>query len=411
MRAVLGLSKTSTSLGWVLVDAGDLAREPLEQDVFCLDGGEPTTARTTDLARAARRVRDVVTSSGHSVVGVRVTCCDDSTGGEIPLRKVLSQHGFDDVATVPPAQATQAWAKVVARAMGHDKTAVCILERGAVSLSVIDTRNGAVQTDTTRTRDSAGLTDWLATVFNRDSRPPESLLLIGSRSDVEEAVGLLDDGLPVPVDGSLDALLALARGAALSSMRSAGTPAARHEARRPHHRGTGTAAAAIAVIAIVALSSASGPTGTVTGEPSRPVVAPSTGAAGTLDDPQPGSPLVLTAPPVEAKAAPVEPPARAEAVVTPPAPETPSVPIPRAVTSSAPGTVTATPEPVPHLPDAQPVQHLPEGQPGASPAVGPGVAAPGAPSSDPLAPQQQPVPPPPQDPVGQPVSPLFISLP
>ncbi|HEX7425941.1 MAG TPA: hypothetical protein VF328_02850 [Mycobacterium sp.] len=109
------------------------------------------------------------------------------------LRMALAESGFDEVVSVPLTEATQAWANSIARVNGHEKTAVCILEREAASLSVIDTRNGAIKTETTISRDGTSLIDWLSTPFGRNGSQPESLYLIGSRCDLDAITGPLDE--------------------------------------------------------------------------------------------------------------------------------------------------------------------------------------------------------------------------
>ena len=115
------------------------------------------------------------------------------------LRKALRESGFDDVVSVPLTEATQAWARGIGHANGDKKTAVCILDRESASLSVIDTRSGAMKTTTTNSSDSAGLIDWLRRAFGRNGSEPESLYLIGSRSELDAIAGPLDDALSMPV--------------------------------------------------------------------------------------------------------------------------------------------------------------------------------------------------------------------
>ena len=258
MRTILGLSKTSTSLGWVLVDGADVSGDTLDHDAFDVDSDKFTNGNIAELAATARRVRAIATATGYTVDRVRVTGSDHIDAEVLLLQKALKQQGFDDVAVIPPAQAAQAWARGIGRANGHDKIAVCIFERAAASLSVIDTNTGAVQTDTTKSQASASLSDWLTTVFNRDGRPPDSLLLIGSRCDLYKIAGPLNEGLSIQVVDSLDAQLALARGAALSSARPFRHTGEAQTSARTHARSV-TIAAAIATISMFALSSAGGP--------------------------------------------------------------------------------------------------------------------------------------------------------
>ncbi len=95
---------------------------------------------------------------------------------------------------------------------------MCVVEPAAVTLLTVDAV-GAVQIDVTQSRDTAtadGLSHWLSDVLNGDRREPDSLLLLGSRSDRDQLTGPLDEALPMPVISTAEAQLVLARGAALA---------------------------------------------------------------------------------------------------------------------------------------------------------------------------------------------------
>ena len=194
MRTVLGLSKTSTSIGWVLVDVRNAGGDTLDYDAFDVDFGDKgTNGSIVEPAAIARRARAIATATGYTVDCVRVTSSDHVEADVSSLRMALAESGFDEVVSVPLTEATQAWANSIARVNGHEKTAVCILEREAASLSVIDTRNGAIKTETTISRDGTSLIDWLSTPFGRNGSQPESLYLIGSRCDLDAITGPLDE--------------------------------------------------------------------------------------------------------------------------------------------------------------------------------------------------------------------------
>ncbi len=370
MRTILGLSKTSTSLGWVLVDGADVSGDTLDHDAFDVDSDKFTNGNIAELAATARRVRAIATATGYTVDRVRVTGSDHIDAEVLLLQKALKQQGFDDVAVIPPAQAAQAWARGIGRANGHDKIAVCIFERAGASLSVIDTNSGAVQTDTTKSQASPGLSDWLTTVFNRDGRPPDSLLLIGSRCDLYKIAGPLNEGLSIPVVDSLDAQLALARGAALSSARHVGdTPVKRKLGLASHARSV-TMAAAIAAITMFALSSAGGPNRLVQADTNQATL-PST----TKPIEMPPSAATVLPPAFTPPPRPLPAPAGTVAAV----PETFYAPVPQTV----PVAPSVQPSPVPHLPEAQP-------------------AAPGPPPTETI-------PPPAPDPIAPVLDPLFES--
>ena len=379
MRTVLGLSKTSTSIGWVLVDGRDVAGDPLDHDAF-----EITDASTAAPVATARRVRDIATASGYTVDSVRMT----TSGNVSSLRDALTEAGFDHVVSVSLADATRAWAVGQGRATGYAHTAVCILGRDSASLSVIDSTSGAVQaTTTTGSRDSISLISWLNAAFGNTGSPPEVLYLIGSRTQLDTHAGSLDVGLSIPVVATRDAQLALARGATASDVMSFHPVATDARSGFASYARTLTVVATVAVVSLFTLSSAGSPF--TLAERGAQRQAP----------PQAAQPLAI--PPTAAPVAPPPPPtAAAQPVPWEPqassipeaAPAAAEVAAPEAIPAAVPETVEITP-PVQHLPDVQPLQHIPEAQPD----VAPGPEAP--------------APPPPPDPLAAVLSPLFGGLP
>ena len=414
MRTVLGLSKTSTSIGWVLVDGRDADGDTLDHDAFDIDIGEKVSdGSITEPAATARRAQAIATATGYTVNCVRVTWSDHVHTDVPVLRKALAESGFDEVVTVPLAEATKAWAKSIARVNGHEKTAVCILDREAASLSVIDTRNGAVQTATANSRDSAGVIDWLTTVFHRDGWRPESLYLIGSRCDLDAIAGPLDEHLAVQVVASLDAQLVLARGAALSGLKHVDVTATEGRSRLASRVRVITVAAAVAVAAMFVLSSASGPNRLAASE-SQQAATSSTMATSTAKIPTSADPSPLVFPPPPAAAVQSVPTKPHQATIpAAPAPAKP-VAVP-SKTLAAPGLATVA--------IAPPVQHLPEAQPAGVPAPGPVAAEPGpvapppaapgpiVPPAAPIPPPSETIPPPPPDPTAEDLGALLSDLP
>jgi hypothetical protein len=346
----LGLSKTSTSIGWVLVDECNVAGDPLDHDAFDI-----TDASTAAPVATARRVRDIATASGYTVDSVHVT----SSGNLSSLRDALTQLGFHDVVPVSLTAAIRGWAMDVGRANGQRTIAVCILGQDSASLSVLDTSSGAIETaTTTASRDCVALSVWLNASFGLDKSQPEALYLIGSRSQLAAIADKLDSTLSVPVVATHDAQLALARGAATSSMwhvvdhcggvsRSGFASQAR----------TFTAVALVAVVSLFTLSSAGSPVTLA----QRSVAQPAPPAA---------------APPAPPEAFP-PPPAPAAEPMTEALPTPATIPQPAAV----PATVQVAP-PVEHLPDVQSVEHIPDAQSALAPGpIAPGPAQPDQPAA------------------------------
>ncbi len=382
MRTVLGLSKTSTSIGWVLVDGRDVAGDPLDHDAFDI-----TDASTAAPVATARRVRDIATASGYTVDSVHVT----TSGNVLSLRDALTEAGFAHVVSVSLTDATRAWAVGQGRANGHAHTAVCILGRDSASLSVIDSASGAVQaTTTTSSRDSISLISWLNAAFADTESPPEVLYLIGSRAQLDTHAGSLDVGLSIPVVATRDAQLALARGATASDVMSFPPVATDARSGFASYARTLTVVATVAVVSLFTLSSAGSPVTLAERSAQRPAPPQAAQPEAIPPTAAPVAPMMPAAPPTAA-AQPVPWEPQASSI-----PETASaaaeVAAPEAIPAAVPETVEITP-PVQHLPDVQPLQHIPEAQTD----VAPGPAAP--------------APPPPPDPLEGVLSPLFGGLP
>ena len=373
MRTVLGLSKTSTSIGWVLVDGYDVAGDPLDHDAFDI-----TDASTAAPAATARRVRDIATASGYTVDSVHVT----SSGNLSSLRDALVESGFRDVVTVSLTEATRAWAVDVGRASNQQKTAVCILGQDSALLSVVDTSSGAIEAvTTTASRDCVALSVWLNSSFGLNESQPDALYLIGSRSQLSAIAGPLGDSVWVPVVATHEAQLALARGAAAWDVRHVDQVAAGGRAGLASQARTLTVAAAVAVVSLFTLSSAGSPVTLAERSLAQPAPPPAAQPDEVPPSAAPVAPPVVFPPAPTAVAEPMTeelPPA----TIPEPAAFTADAVAPEAVPAAVPETVDAAP-PVEHLPDVRSVEHIPEAQP--APAPGPAAPAPAPPPPDPLA--------------------------
>jgi hypothetical protein len=218
VQTVLGLSMTSASVGWVLLDGNGPDAAALDHDAFDLTAGAGDTGETAQHTAAVRGAQSIATASGHEVSSVWVTWTEDIDADAKTFVKSLADLGFDNVLTLPLSKAGQAWGLEAGRDSEHTKTGICILEPGAATVMIVATGAGTVRTAVTENRDGADdLIDWLRTVFREDGWLPESLYLVGSRRDLDEVAEPIADALPIPVLDTVDAQLALARGAALAS--------------------------------------------------------------------------------------------------------------------------------------------------------------------------------------------------
>jgi len=423
---------TSTSLGWVLLDRQGPDAFTLDHDAFDVQStADGTTPDPSQHMAAARGAQAIAAAGGHKVGAVQLTWSEDVEAAAADLVKSLADLGFDNVLTIPLNQAAQTWGIEVGRAAEHNKTALCILEPGTVTVMVVATDTGSVRTAVTNTRDNArDLIDWLMTTFNEDGWLPESLHLVGARDDLDTVAGPIGDALPIPVFDSLDTQLALARGAALVTVspvalrpsQTVETQAGDLPSRpdRPwsasHAKKVTISAAAIAIIG-AAVSLAAGSALNVDTE-SAQAASPAAEGASVTSASVHSVPTRISTPP-----APVQPLAAQPPHAPPAPPQTPRVPAgPLSAAVRAPvsvpvrqQTVSAPPPAAPLAAPAAPVAPPPAAPLEVPPPVAPPPAAPlvfpPAPiAAPPPAPEPE-EPSPPPDPVQVVLSPLLGGLP
>jgi hypothetical protein len=219
VQSVLGLSMTSTSVGWVLLAGQGPDAATLDHDSFDVQSAADGAAGDTSPHEAAARgAQAIATASGHKVGSVQVTWTEDVEAAATVFLKSLADLGFDNVHAVPLSKAAQAWGIEVGRETEHTKTGLCILEPDEAMIMVVATGAGSVRTAITDTRETPqDLVEWLRTVFRKDGWLPESLYLVGALADLDEVTQPIADALPIPVSDSVDNQHALARGAALAN--------------------------------------------------------------------------------------------------------------------------------------------------------------------------------------------------
>jgi hypothetical protein len=440
VQTVLGLSMTSTSVGWMLLDRQGPDALTLDHDAFEVQPtADGTIHDTSQHAAAARGAQAIATASGHTVGSVRVTWSEDVEADATALLKSLADLGFDNVHGIPLSQATQAWGIEVGRANEHNKTALCILEPGTATLMVVATGAGSVRTATRTREHAADLVDWLTTTFSSEGWLPESLYLIGADDDLDAVSGPIGDALPIPVFDSADNQLALAIGAALTTV----SPVAVRPSRAAQTPGTGPpprrdrpwlvsdakrvtmSAAAVAIVGaglLLAVGSALN-VENVFAQEANPSAAGASGTSVSIHM----VPARISAPP--APPSPPETPLPSAEPVSVVVPEPVSVPVRQQTVSpalpAAPLVVPAAPGVLPPavpLADPQPLG-VPPGPVAPPPAAllgvppGPGALPPAAPlAASPalFAPPPAPEPAdlaPPQEPMGAVSNPLFSALP
>ena len=223
LDTVLGLSLTSTSVGWVLVEGRDADGTILDHHDFEVGNGggvravtnsEQTTAAVFDAQAAAA-------DYGHRLHLIGVTWSDEAAAQAALLLESLTNAGFDNVVPIRLHQACDMLARAIAPVVGYDKAAVCVLDGDSTIVVMVDACDDEPQTAVKHLTGGPGrLVQWLTTLFDRSSWQPGGIVVVGPDEDLEALSWRLEKAVPVPVITQTGAQLALARGAALASAKS-----------------------------------------------------------------------------------------------------------------------------------------------------------------------------------------------
>jgi hypothetical protein len=366
LDTVVGLSLTSTSVGWVLVEGRDADGAILDHDDFDVDPTAGVQAVYTSEQANAAVLEAQAAAAGFDqrlhVVGV--TWSDESAAEAALLVESLTDAGFDNIVPVRLHDACDMLARAIAPVVGYDQAAVCVLDGDSTIVVMVDAEDGEPQTAIKQLSGGPGhLVHWLTALFDRSSWQPGGIVIVGAQDDVDALSPRLTT-MPVPVINQVGAELALARGAALVSAQSTEFTDAemletvnswRHDhdaARKRSYAGAVTMLAAGAVTFVASLSLALGPhlVPHHAPSPARPVAhravsapiaeAPAPPAAvktravrpapqpAAVEEPVVRQPVVAQAPVEVHAAAPAAPPVPPPPLAPPPPPEEPPNPHP-----------------------------------------------------------------------------------
>ncbi|AFM15564.1 hypothetical protein Mycch_0747 [Mycolicibacterium chubuense NBB4] len=226
MDLVLGLSMTSSSVRWVLVEATTDESATVDRGSFPLHDDVDAAGLVGELlAKAAPR--------GVHAIGLTWTRAAEAMTSAV--WQALTDRRVENVIAVSDVEAAEALACGIAEAAGCERVAVCVVEPDA---SVVASASpDGVAADRL---DPSALPDL-------DRVAPEAVFVLGS-GDVEGVVSALQDVADAPVVSAEEADLALARGAALAA---ASAVALLEAAAGPRRSWTPTAALAAVLVAAV----------------------------------------------------------------------------------------------------------------------------------------------------------------
>ena len=274
MDTVLGLSLTSTSVGWVLVEGHDADGTILDHDdVEVRTGGGLRAVRTSEQATTAvLDAQAAAASYDQRLRVIGVTWSDETAAEAALLLEALTNAGFDNVVPIRLQQACDMFARGIAPVVGYDRAAVCVLDGESTIVVMVDTCDNESQTAIKHLSGGTGrLVQWLTTLFDRSSWQPGGIVVVGADEDLDAVSLRLERAVPVPVVTQTAAPLALARGAALASAQSTeftdtdivetigGQPVEHASSRQHSYAGALTMLVAGAVTFVASLSFAVGP--------------------------------------------------------------------------------------------------------------------------------------------------------
>jgi hypothetical protein len=197
MNLVLGLSMTSSSVRWVLVEGTTGEGATLDR------GSLPTDAdQAFDADALINSLFDKAGARRVHAIGLTWTGAAEASASAV--WQALTDRQVENVIAVSDLDAAEALACGIAGIAGYERVVVCVVEHGFAVVAAV-TPDGV----------TADLVD-AVTVGDVDGFSPDAVFVVGS-GDVDSAVAALEPSTRAPVISAEEADLALARGSALAS--------------------------------------------------------------------------------------------------------------------------------------------------------------------------------------------------
>jgi len=219
LDAVLGLSVTPTTLGWVLAEGHAADGTVLGHREVLLRTGHGVRAVRSAQQIAAEVLRvDALPSAGnHRLRVIGVAWTDEASAQAALLMEALAGAGFDNVVPVRLLDAVNCLARAIAPVIGYQRVAVCILDDEWVTIVTVDTQDGQARTAERVHGGFDELTRRLTGMFEGDGWRPGGVVVVGADADIDGLSWQLEKALPVPVFAQTMAHVTVARGAALAA--------------------------------------------------------------------------------------------------------------------------------------------------------------------------------------------------
>lgn len=251
MDLVLGLSMTSSTVRWVLVDGTTGEGATVDRGSFDFDA-EVDPDDLLDVVLA-----DVVASPIHAI---GVTWTNEAEAVASGVLTALGARGYDNAIAISELEAGDMLAAGIADICDYDDIAVCIIEPDAAVVAMVNSA-GVTVDRIARPLDGADVVELPSSVIamlELNEWQPGAIFVVGSARDLDLITSTLGDVTKSPVFSAAEADLALARGAALASAHAVNTLDAR-ASRQPSRAGAlATVFAAAVVTFVVSISAAVG---------------------------------------------------------------------------------------------------------------------------------------------------------
>lgn len=248
MDLVLGLSMTSSTVRWVLVEGttgegATVDRGSLDFDALV----DPEDLLNVVLA-------DVVGSPVHAI---GVTWTNEAENVASGVLAALTARGYDNAIAISELEAGDVLAAGIADIAEYDDVAVCIVEPDAAVVAMVN-GDGVTVDRIARPLDGADVVELPSSVIamlELNAWRPAAIFVVGSARDLELVTSTLRDVTDSPVFSAAEADLALARGAAIASARAVNTLDAK-VTKGPSRVGAVASVLVAAVVAFVVSTSA-----------------------------------------------------------------------------------------------------------------------------------------------------------
>jgi hypothetical protein len=182
LDTVLGLSVTPTTVGWVLAEGHGADGTILDHHELELSAGRGVPAVNTaeQVTAEVMRVGELAAASDHHLRVIGVTWSDEASAQAALLLEALTDAGFDNVVPVRWLEAVETLAIAIAPVIGHEQTAVCILEHESATVVMVDSHGGETQTVVKQVSGGFdGLRSWLTGMFHRTGWRPGGVVVGG----------------------------------------------------------------------------------------------------------------------------------------------------------------------------------------------------------------------------------------